>query len=169
MTEKADIKTILRKALLLECAIHDEIKDPKIEFGFLIKIPKDNPQPFTMAVVKPKNKAWIELQHVINFVKEHKDLFNNLKEKEKNEFVLGFSKLLLGFNLDYDLHTIPEKYAMFEKIYIIDGKLDVKALLEKLKKIRIVTHRSLIYIQEQFSGDFKPSNNSTSSMPSFYT
>ena len=90
--------------------------NPKIEFGYEIKFPPNNPRPLKLNLIKPKDMKAISIQVATQIAPQHiKQLQSVPKGVEK--FFLYFKKHMLLQNLLYNMDVKNGRYLISDVIY----------------------------------------------------
>lgn len=117
------IKGLIREYLLDEGILRENIKDPRLEFGFKFEYPPGkNPlgrpigKPFT--VVNPKNKDRLEILINIGIAPETIKLF----EPRKIELFNELKKLFLSMHVLYNIDVNNNRFSIIDIVYLDNNK-----------------------------------------------
>ena len=123
-SKETKIKTLIREYLLDEGILRENIKDPRIEFGFKFdyppgKIPSGKPigKPFTVVVPKKKDRLDISINIGIapNIIK--------ILESRKNELFNDLKKLFLSMHVMFNINVKNYIFNLIDIIYLDDNNL----------------------------------------------
>ena len=123
-SKETKIKTLIREYLLDEGILRENIKDPRLEFGFKFEYPPGkNPlgkpigNPFTVVSLKKKNRLDISINVGID-PKTAKML-----ESRKTELFNDLKKLFLSMHVMFNIDVNNYRFNLIDVIYLNNNKL----------------------------------------------
>ncbi len=123
-SKETKIKALIQEYLLDEGILRENIKDPKLEFGFKFEYPpgkdpsgKPIGKPFTVAKLKKKDRLDISINVGID-PKTAKML-----EPRKTELFNDLKKLFLSMHVISNINAINYRYNLIDIIYLDDNNL----------------------------------------------
>ncbi|TFG25336.1 MAG: DUF2299 domain-containing protein [Promethearchaeota archaeon] len=154
-SKESKIKTVIREYLLDEGILRENIKDPRLEFGFKFEFPpgKDPSgrpigKPFTVAKLKKKDRLDIS----INIGIDPKTV--KMLESRKTELFNDLKKLFLSMHVMYSIDVNNNRYNLIDIIYLDNNNLISKNTF--YKSVRILHDaaiHSFIIIGEYVKGE----------------
>ena len=135
-SKEIKIKVLIREYLLDEGLLRENIKDPRLEFGFKFEFPpgKDPSgrpigKPFTVAKLKKKDRLDIS----INIGIDPKTV--KMLQSKKNELFNELKKLFLSMHVMFNIDVNNYRFNLIDVIYLDNDKLISKNTFYKSVRI----------------------------------
>ena len=149
-SKESKIKALIREYLLDEGFLRENIKDPRLEFGFKFEFPqRKDPsgrpigKPFT--VIKPKKKDRLEISINIGIAPETVKIF----QSRKTELFNDLKKLFLSMHVLYNIDVNNNRFNLVDVIYLDNNKLISKnAFYKSVRVLHDTVIHSFIIIGE---------------------
>ena len=161
---KIKIKSLIRKYLLDEGLLRENLPDPKsqFEFGYIFSFPPGQ-QEQRMSVFKPKNKNFIVIIVSTQISKQHVDALNSLKDNRKMQFFEDLRKFFIIKEVFFRIDVQNYRYEINDQLFLKrDGSVSRNAFFKAIRKIFYNFMYSNIILSEYCSGKLKSSNGTPS-------
>lgn len=170
-TKENKIKILIREYLLDEGLLRENIKNPKIDFGFRFEFPKGKtpdgkPVGRSFSVVKPKKKNFIEISSGTRIDKIHMNALDSLKDKKKEQFFADLRKLFLHRDVFFHIDFKNLRYVVIETIFLTkNGGISKDFFYRIIRKVFTSVLLSVTLLREYISGKIKPEDFSYTKRP----
>jgi len=170
-TQESKTKVLIREYLLNEGYLRENIKNPRIDFGFRFEFPKGKTPDGkslgrSFSVVKPKKKNFIEISSGTRIDKIHVNALNSLKDKKKEQFFADLRKLFLHRDVFFHIDLKDHRYVVIDTIYLAkNGGIPKDFFYRIIRKLFTSVILSVILLNEYISGKVKPEDFSYTKSP----
>jgi len=170
-TKESKTKVLIREYLLNEGHLRENLKDPKLDFGFRFEFPKGKtsdgkPTGRSFVVVRPKKTDFIEISSSTKISPEHIKALDSLKDMKKEQFFSDIRKLFFLQNVFFQIDFKNYRYAVIDRIYLTrNGTVSKDFFYRIIRKLFNCVVYSIILLHEYTSGKVKPEDFSTLKSP----
>jgi len=167
--EKSNVKDLIREYLLDEGILREKIKNPKLEFGFLISFPPGLNNGHKLNVFMPKNKDFIIISLGTQINQNHVNALNSLGEK-KTIFFLNLRKIFLSKDVFFRIDVQNNRYEISDQIFLKKNNFISKnSLFKGIRRVFNVAMYANTILQEYCMGKVSQDDLDSGSNFSLYT
>jgi hypothetical protein len=163
--KKIKIKSLIRKYLLDEGLLRENLPDPKsqFDFGYIFSFPPGQ-QVQRMSVFKPKNKNFIIIIIRTQISKQHIEALNSLKDNKKMQFFEDLRKFFIIKEIFFRIDVQNYRYEINDQLFLKkDGSVSRNSFFKSIRRIFYNYMYSNIILSDYCSGKIKSSKELPSS------
>jgi len=145
---KINIKDLIQDYLLDEGILREKLKDPKLEFGYLISFPPGLNNGHKLNVFMPKNKDFIIISLGTQINENHVNALNSMGEK-KTIFFLSLRKLFLSKDVFFRIDIQNNRFEISDQIFLKkNNTISKNSLFKGIRRVFNVAMYANTVLQE---------------------
>ena len=166
---KDKVKDLIQDYLLDEGILREKLKNPKLEFGFLISFPPGLNNGHKLNVFMPKGKDFIIISLGTQINQEHVNALNSLGEK-KAIFFLNLRKLFLSKDVFFRIDAQNNRYEISDQIFLKQNNaISKNSLFKGIRRVFNIAMYANTILQEFCMGKVSQEDLDSGSNFSLYT
>ena len=167
--EKDNVKDLIQEYLIDEGILREKLKNPKLEFGFLISFPPGLNNGHKLNVFMPKNKDFIIISLGTQINQNHVNALNSLGEK-KTIFFLNLRKIFLSKDVFFRIDVQNNRYEISDQIFLKKNNFISKiSVFKGIRRVFNVAMYANTILQEYCMGKVSQDDLDSGSNFSLYT